>query len=96
MITEDKRNVNIKNSGSRSKSVHEVHLTHHHGVGFGQPCLNRTGLLFGGMKGRLRDPEMDLKLAVFLSRLGITVLGHPPLSEETSGVIAIVGVRRIR
>ena len=34
---------------------------------------------------------MDLKLTVFLSCLGITVLGSPPLLEEASGVV--VGVR---
>jgi len=44
------------------------------------------------MKGGLRDPEVDLKLAVFLSCLRITVLGCPPLLEETPGVIAVVRI----
>ena len=48
------------------------------------------------MKGGLRDPKADLKLAVFVSCLGITVLGYPPLSKETPSVIAIVRVGGIR
>ena len=86
----------MKDNGSQSENVHGVHLTRHHGVRFGQPCPNGTGLLFGGMKGRLRDPKMDLKLAVFSSRLGIAVLGCPPLSEEAPGIIAIVRVGGVR
>ena len=96
MITENGRNVNIKNSGSWSKSVHGVHLTYHHGVGFGQPCSNGTGLLFGGMKGCLRYPEMDLKLAIFPSCFGIAVLGRPPLSEKAPGVVAVVRIRGVQ
>jgi len=42
----------------------------------------------------LRGPEVDLKLAVFPSCLRITVLGCPPLLEETPDVVAVVGVRR--
>ena len=90
MITEDGRNVNMKNIGSRNKSIHGVHLTRHHGVGFSQPCPNGTCLLLGGMKGRLRDPEMDLKLAIFLSCFGIAVLCRPPLSKKAPGVVAVV------
>ena len=48
------------------------------------------------MKGSLRDLEVDLELAIFPSRLGIAVLSHPPLSEKMPGVVAVVGVRRIR
>ena len=52
------------------------------------------------MKGGLRDPEVDLKLTIFLSCLRIMVLGCPPLLEEMPSVVAIVGVggvqRRIR
>ena len=48
------------------------------------------------MKGGLRDPEADLKLAIFPSCLRITVLGCPPLPEETSGIITVVGIRGIR
>ena len=47
------------------------------------------------MKGCLRDPEVDLKLTVFQSCLEIMVLSCPPLSEETLGIIAIVGVRGV-
>ena len=43
-----------------------------------------------GTKGGLRNPEAELKLAVLPSYLRITVLGCPPLSEETLGVIAVV------
>ena len=90
MITKNRRNVNMKNNGSQSKSIHGVHLTHHHGIGFGLQCPNGTGLLFGGMKGCLRYPEMDLKLAIFPSCFGIAVLGRPPLLEKVSGVVAVV------
>ena len=72
------------------KNVPGVHLTRHHGVKFGQSCPNGTGLLFGGMKGHLRDLETDFKLAIFPSHLGIMVLGHPPLPEEAPGIVAIV------
>jgi len=58
--------------------------------------LNGSGLLLGLMEGSLRDPEANVKLAVLPSRLRITVLSHPPLMKVTPGVIAIVGVRRIR
>ena len=48
------------------------------------------------MKGGFRDPEADLKLAIFPSCLEIMVLGCPPLLEETPGVIVVVGIRRVR
>ena len=48
------------------------------------------------MKGGLRGPEVDLKLIVFSSCLGITVPGCPPLLEETSGVVAVVGIGGVR
>ena len=54
--------------------------------------MSSAGLFLGDVKGGLRDPEKDLKLAVFPSCLGITVLGCPPLSEETPGVVAIVRI----
>jgi len=44
----------------------------------------------------LRDPEADLELAILSSRLRIMVLGHPPLSKEMPGIVAIIGVERIR
>ena len=59
--------------------------------------MSSAGLFLGGAKGGLRDPKVDLKLAVLLKCLKIMVLGCPPLSEETPGVIAVVrigGVRR--
>ena len=48
------------------------------------------------MKSSLRDPEADLELAIFPSHLGIAVLRHPPLSEKTPGIIAIVRVRGVQ
>ena len=48
------------------------------------------------MKGGLRDPEVDLKLAIFSSCLRIMVLGYPPLLEETPGFVAIVGIRVVQ
>ena len=54
--------------------------------------MSSAGLFLDGMKGGLRDPEVDLKLAIFPRCLGITVLGCPPLLEETPGVITVVGV----
>ena len=47
------------------------------------------------MKGGLRDPKADFKLAVFPSCLTIMALGYPPLLEEMSGVVAIVRVRGV-
>ena len=49
-----------------------------------------------GMKSSLRDPKVDLKLAIFSSCLRIMVLGYPPLPEETPGVVAVVGVRGVQ
>ena len=86
----NKKTVKVKIMEVRVKSLHGVHLTRHHGVRFGQPCPNGIGFLFDGMKGHLRDPEVDLKLAIFSSRLGIAVLGRPPLSKEASGIVTIV------
>jgi len=48
-----------------------------------------AGLFLGNVKGGLRDPEADLKLAVFSSCLRITVSGCPPLPEETLGIVAL-------
>ena len=44
----------------------------------------------------MRDLEVDLKLTVLPSCLGVIVLGRPPLLEEMPGIIAIVGVRGVR
>ena len=43
----------------------------------------------------MTDPEADLKLAIFLSCLGIIVLGYPSLLEETQGIVAVVVIRRV-
>jgi hypothetical protein len=44
----------------------------------------------------LGDPEVDLKLTVFPSCLGIMVLGDLPLSDEAPGIVTVVRVERIR
>ena len=44
----------------------------------------------------MRGPKVDLKLTVLPSCLRVTVLGRPPLPEETPGVIAVVGVEGVR
>jgi len=85
-----------RGNGNQNGGIPGIHLTRHHGVRLGQPRPSSTGLFFSGMKGSLRDPEMDPKLAIFLSHLRIMVLGHPPLSEEALGIIAVVRVRGIR
>ena len=85
-----------KDSRNQSKDVLRGHLTRHHGVEFGQSRPSGTGLFLGDMKGCLRGPEVDLKLIVFLSCLGIMVLGCPPILEETLGVLAVVGIEGVR
>ena len=90
------KNYQDKGSGNQNRGVPEVCLTRHRGVRLGQPHSNGTGLLLGRMKGSLRDPEADLELAIFPSRLGIAVLSRPLLSKKTPGVVAVVGVGRIR
>ena len=62
--SQKQRNCQDKDSRHQSKDVLGVHLSRHHGVGFGWPHLSSAGLFLGGMKGGLRDPEADLKLAV--------------------------------
>jgi len=42
------------------------------------------------MKSGLRSPEMNLELAILSGRLGVAVLGRPPLPEEAPGIIAII------
>ena len=92
----NKKTVKMKIMEVRVKSLHEVHLTRHRGVGFSQPRSNGTGLLLSRVKGGLRDPEANLQLAVLPSRLRITILGHPPLMKVAPGVVSIIGVGRIR
>ena len=79
-----------------AKSFHGVHLTHHRGVGFSQPCSDGAGLLLGCMKSGLGNPEVDLELAILLSHLGVAVLNRPPLPKEAPGVIAVVRVGGVR
>ena len=90
------KNYQDKDSRNQNGGIHGTHLTCHHGVRLGQPCSNGTGLLLGRMKGSLRDPEVNLELAILPSHLRIMILSHPPLMKKTSGVVAIVGVGRIR
>ena len=92
----NRKTMKMKIMEVRVKSLHGVHLTHHRGVGFGQPRSDGAGLLLGYMKSGLRDPEANLQLAVLPSRLGIAILSHPPLMKVAPGIIAIVGVERIR
>ena len=52
--------------------------------------MNDVGLLLSHIKGRLEDSQMNLQLAVVPNHLEIAVLGHPPFSEEASGIIAVI------
>ena len=90
------KNYQDKDSGNQNRSIHGTHLTYHRGIRLGQQRSNGARLLLSCMKGSLRDPEVDLEPAIFPSRLGIAVLSHPPLMKNMPGVIAVVGVRRIR
>ena len=47
-------------------------------------------------EGRPERPEVNLQLAGLPSRLGVTVLGHPPLMKVAPGVVAVVGIRGVR
>ena len=51
-----------------------------------------AGLFLNGEEGDLRGPEVNLKLTVPPSCLGVTALGYPPLLKEMLGVVAIIGV----
>ena len=44
----------------------------------------------------MRGPKVDLKLTIFLSCLRITVLGYPPLPEETPSIVTVVGIGGVR
>ena len=78
------------------KSLHGIHLTRHRGVGFGQPHPDGAGLLLGYMKSGMGHPEVDLKLAILSSHLGVAVLSRPPLPNEASGGVAVVRVGGVR
>jgi len=73
-----------------------IHLTRHHGVRLSQPRSNGTGLLLGRMKSSLRNPEVDLDLAILPSHLKVAVLSRPPLPEEASAIVTIVLIRGIQ
>ena len=90
MITEKGGTIKIKAVRNWNGDIPEDHLTCYHSVRLGQPRSDGAGLLLSRMKSGLRSPEMDLKLAIFSSRLGVAVLSHPPLSEETTSIVAIV------
>ena len=72
------------------KNLHGVHLTRHRGIGFGQPRSDGAGLLLGCMKSGLRNPKVDLKLAILSSHLKVAILSRPPLPKEALGVVAVV------
>jgi len=78
------------------KSLHGVHLTRHHGIGFGQPRSDGAGLLLGCMKSGLRNPKVDLELTILLSHLGVVVLSRPPLPKEALGIVTVVRVGGVR
>ena len=56
----NKKTVKVKIMEVRVKSLHGVHLTRHHGVRFGQPHSDGTGLLLSRVKGGLGNPEANL------------------------------------
>ena len=91
----NKKMVKMKIMDVRVKSFQGVHLTCHRGVEFGQPRSDSTGLHLSRVKGSLRDPGVNLQLAILPSCLGITILSHPPLMKIALGVVTIVAVERI-
>ena len=93
---ENKKTVKMKIMEVRVKSLHGIHLTRYHGVGFDQLRSDGAGLLLGRMKGGLRNPEVNLQLVILSSRLRIMILGHPPLMKVAPGVVSIIGVGGIR
>ena len=58
--------------------------------------MSSTGLFLDSKEGGLRGPEVDLKLTVLLSCLRVMILGHPPLLEEMSGIVAVIGVKGVQ
>ena len=81
-----------RSRGSENGGFLEDHLTHHHGVRFSQLRSDSIVLFLSGEQGGLRGLEVALKLTVLLSCLGVTVLGRPPLLEETPSVVTVVRV----
>ena len=86
----NKKTIKMKIMEVGVKSLHGVHLTHHRGIGFGQPRSDGDGLLLGCMKSGLRNPKADLELAILSSHLRVAVLSRPPLPKEAPSVAAIV------
>ena len=60
------------------------------------PCPSSVGFFLDNEEGGLRSLEVALELTVLPSCLRVTVLGRPPLLEETPGVITVVGVGGVR
>ena len=57
---ENKKTVKMKIMEVRVKSLHGIHLTCHHGVGFGQPRSDSAGLLLSRVEGSLGNPKANL------------------------------------
>jgi len=95
MITEKEETIKMKAVRNWNGNIPEDHLACYHSVRLGQLCLDGAGLL-SHMKSGLRSPETDLKLTIFLSRLGVAVLSRPPLLEETPSIITVVRIGGIR
>ena len=92
----NKKTVKMKIMEVRVKSLHGIHLTRHQGIEFGQPRSDGAGLLLSRVKGGLGNPEVNLQLAILPNRLGVMVLSHPPLMKIAPGIVAVVGIGRIR
>ena len=88
--------IKIKAVTNWNGDIPEDHLTCHHSIRLSQPRSDAAGLLLSHMKSGLRSPKIDLELAVFSSRLGVAVLSHPPLPDETLSIIAVVRIGVIR
>jgi hypothetical protein len=93
---ENKKTVKMKIMEVRIRRLHGIHLTRHHGIRFGQLRSDGAGLLLSCVKGGLGNPEVNLQLTILPSRLGVTVLRHPPLVKITPGIVVVVGIGRIQ
>ena len=58
---ENKKTVKMKIMEVRVKSLHGIHLTHHHGIGFGQSPYDGASLLLSYVKGGLGNLEVNLR-----------------------------------
>ena len=86
----NKKTIKIKIMEVGVKGLHGVYLNRHRGIGFSQLRSDGAGLLLGCMKSGLRNPKVDLKLAILSSHLGVAILSRPPLPKEAPGVVAVV------